>query len=525
MKKLPLGIQSFEKIRTSPYLYIDKTQQAFAMAEQGAYYFLSRPRRFGKSLFLDTLKCLFEGRKDLFKGLFVYNKWDWDKKYPVIKISFGGDVCQSSEHLEKTIAGLLQKNEKDNGVTAANKETIGNYFKFLIEACHDKYQMPVVVLVDEYDKPILDNITDEDTALSVRDTLRGFYSAIKDADEHIKFAFLTGVSKFIKMNLFSGLNNLTDITLDDRYATICGYTQADVETGFKEYLTLLESNAPIDLVELAKWYNGYSFGGEPVYNPYDILLFFDKGGQYRNYWFETGTPTFLMDMIRAKQYFLPDLENLEVSEQLLNTFDVGNIPIESLMFQTGYLTIQAIKPSRIPHINRYRLGFPNFEVRHAFLNYFLDHLAQSHSIRGMVQDDLYVCLEDRQVENLEPVLKRLFSGIPYNAYMKNTIAGYEGFYTSVIYAYFYSLGIDIQLEDAVSTGRADMVVKFSKDLIYIFEFKVVQDGQSKSKNPLAQIREKRYFENYMKDDRNIFLIGIEFSKEKRNIVSFAWELV
>jgi len=525
MKKLPLGIQSFEKIRIDPYLYIDKTQQAFTMAEQGTYFFLSRPRRFGKSLFLDTLKCLFEGRKELFKGLFVYDKWDWDKTYPVIKISFGGDVCQSSGHLEKTIAGLLLKNERDHVVAAANKETIGNYFKFLIEACHEKYQMPVVVLVDEYDKPILDNITDDDTALAVRNTLRGFYSAIKDADEHIKFAFLTGVSKFSKMNLFSGLNNLTDITLDDRYATICGYTQADVETGFKEHLALLESTAPVDLMELAKWYNGYSFCGEPVYNPYDILLFFDKGGQYRNYWFETGTPTFLMDMIRAKQYFLPDLENLEVSEQLLNTFDVGNIPIESLMFQTGYLTIQGVKPSRIPHINRYRLGFPNFEVRHAFLNYFLDHLAQSHSIRGMVQDDLYGCLQDRQVENLEPVLKRLFSGIPYNAYIKNTIAGYEGFYTSVIYAYFYSLGIDIQLEDAVSTGRADMVVKFSKELIYIFEFKVFQNGKSRGKNPLAQIKEKRYFQKYLGDGRNIFLIGIEFSKQKRNIASFEWEQI
>ena len=528
MKKLPLGIQSFEKIRTDPYLYIDKTQQAFALAEQGTYYFLSRPRRFGKSLFLDTLKCLFEARKELFKGLFVYDKWDWDKTYPVIKISFGGDMCQSSEHLEKTIAGLLQKNERDNGVTAANRETIGNYFRGLIEACHEKYQMPVVVLVDEYDKPILDNITDEDTALSVRNFLRGFYSAIKDADEHIKFAFLTGVSKFSKMNLFSGLNNLRDITLSPEYSTICGYTQMDVETGFKEHLARTGPAGPVDPVdpaELAKWYNGYSFSGESVYNPYDILLFFQEGKKFKSYWFETGTPTFLMDMIRAKQYFLPDLENLEVSEQLLNTFDVGDIPIESLMFQTGYLTIQGVKASRIPHINRYRLGFPNFEVRHAFLNYFLDHLAQSHSIRGMVQDDLYVCLEDRQVEHLEPVLKRLFSGIPYNAYMKNTIAGYEGFYTSVIYAYFYSLGIDIQMEDTTSTGRADMVIKFSKDLIYIFEFKVLQDGQSKNKNPLVQIKEKRYFEKYMEDGKRIFLIGIEFSKEKRNITSFAWEQV
>ncbi len=375
MKKLPLGIQNFPEIRTENYVYIDKTPLALKLAGSSKYYFLSRPRRFGKSLFLDTLKCLFEGRKNLFKDLFVYDKWDWDKKYPVIKISFGGDVCQSSVHLEKTITGLLQKNERDNGVTAANKETIGNYFRFLIEACHEKFQMPVVVLVDEYDKPILDNITREDTALAVRDILRGFYSAIKDADEHIRFAFLTGVSKFSKMNLFSGLNNLTDITLDKRYATICGYTQKDLENSFKDHIAQTVSGDKADLSELAKWYNGYSFTGEPVYNPYDILLFFDNGGQYKSYWFETGTPTFLMDMIRDKQYFLPDLENLEVSEQILNTFDIGNIPVESLMFQTGYLTIQSVKPSRIPHINRFCLGFPNFEVRHAFLNHFLDYLA------------------------------------------------------------------------------------------------------------------------------------------------------
>jgi hypothetical protein len=524
MKKLPLGIQSFEKIRTDPYLYIDKTQQAFAMAEQGTYYFLSRPRRFGKSLFLDTLKCLFEGRKELFKGLFVYDKWDWDKKYPVIRIDFSKGVVKTKNELSQKIGAFIRQTGKDFHVKIQETGT-SNAFEELIRKCHDRHDMPVVILIDEYDKPILDNITDDDTAFIMRDGLRDLYSVVKGMDQYIRFVFLTGVSKFSKMNLFSGLNNLTDITLDDRYATICGYTQADVETGFKEYLALLESTAPVDLAELAKWYNGYSFGGEPVYNPYDILLFFDKGGQYKNYWFETGTPTFLMDMIRAKQYFLPDIENLEVSEQLLNTFDVGNIPIESLMFQTGYLTIQGVKPSRIPHINRYLLGFPNFEVRHAFLNYFLDHLAQSHSIRGMVQDDLYVCLEDRQVAQLELVLTRLFSGIPYNTYIKNTIAEYEGFYTSVIYAYFYSLGIDIQLEDAVSAGRADMVVKFSKDLIYIFEFKVVQDGQSKSKNPLAQIKEKRYYEKYVKTGRDIFLIGIQFSKEKRNIASFEWEQV
>jgi hypothetical protein len=519
MKKLPLGIQNFPEIRTENYVYIDKTQLALKLVDSGKYYFLSRPRRFGKSLFLDTLKCLFEGKKELFKGLFVYDRWDWDKKFPVIKISFGGDVCQSSAHLEKTIAGLLQKNEKDNGVTAANRETIGNYFRCLIEACHEKYQMPVVVLVDEYDKPILDNITDEETALSVRNTLRGFYSAIKDADEHIKFAFLTGVSKFSKMNLFSGLNNLRDITLSPDFATICGYTQADVETGFREHLAKGGSDGPVDLTELAKWYNGYSFTGEPVYNPYDILLFFQEGGKYKNYWFETGTPTFLMDMIRAKQYFLPDLENLEVSEQLLNTFDVGNIPIESLMFQTGYLTIK--KTSTIFNQVIHTLSYPNFEVKNAFNKYLVGYFTEH---RFQPDARLYRTLLEDDFTGLKSQIERLFAAIPYTAH--GNLTHYEGFYVSVIYAFLASLGLDLTAEDITSKSRADLTLKFpGHDKMYIFEFKVIEEDHANSKKPLEQIKENRYFEKYMGDGKQIFLIGIEFSKEKRNLTGFAWEQV
>ena len=285
---MPLGIQGFEKIRTDTYLYIDKTQQAFAMAEQGTYYFLSRPRRFGKSLFLDTLKCLFEGRKELFKGLFAYDRWDWDKSYPVIRIDFSKGLVKTKNELKDKIGAFIRQAGRDFNLEIQEAGT-SNAFEELIRKCHDRYNMPVVILIDEYDKPILDNITDNDTALIMRDGLRDLYSVIKGMDPFIRFVFLTGVSKFSKMNLFSGFNNLTDITLDDRYATICGYTQADVETGFKEYLANSGSGGPVNLLELAKWYNGYSFGGEPVYNPYDILLFFDKGGQYKNYWFETGS--------------------------------------------------------------------------------------------------------------------------------------------------------------------------------------------------------------------------------------------
>lgn len=515
MRKLPLGIQNFPEIRNDKYVYIDKTQIALNLVESGKYYFLSRPRRFGKSLFLDTLKCLFEGRKELFEGLYIHDKWDWDRKYPVIRIDFAKGVLKTRDELKEKLSSFLKANADDSGVEISSA-SVSTGFEELIRECFRKYKMPVVILIDEYDKPILDNITDEKTAIEMRDGLRDLYSVIKGMDQYIKFAFLTGVSKFSKMNLFSGLNNLRDITLSSEYAPICGYTQKDVEQSFVEYLD------NVDLDELKNWYNGYSFSGEPVYNPYDILLFFQEGKKYKSYWFETGTPTFLIDMIREKKFHLPDLENLEVSEQTLNTFDVGNIPIESLMFQTGYLTIKSIKPSRIPHVQRYCLGFPNFEVRHAFLNYFIDFMTDAHSTRGVNQDELYGALEEHRIDKLEKIFRRLFSGIPYNAYVKNSIADYEGFYISVIYAYFCSLGIDIRLEEASSRGRADMVVLFPENTVYIFEFKVVEEDKGGVK-PLEQIKGKRYFDKYLGAKQNIFIIGAEFSKNERNLVSFEWE--
>ncbi len=527
MKKLPLGIQNFPEIRNGNYVYIDKTPMAFKLADSGKYYFLSRPRRFGKSLFLDTLKCLFEGRQELFEGLYIYDKWDWNIKYPVIKISFGADVFKSSDHLEKSIIGMLEKNERDNNVSVQNKATVGNYFKFLIEACCLKHNNRVVVLVDEYDKPILDNITDEQRAIEMRNGLRNLYSVIKDSDEYIKFAFLTGVSKFSKMNLFSGLNNLQDITLLSEYGTICGYTQNDVEAAFKDYI----NHYNVDIGELKRWYNGYSFGNphnesvvsnksfavESVYNPYDILLFFQEGGNFKSYWFETGTPTFLIDMIREKQYHLPDLENIEVSEQVLNTFDVGSIPIESLMFQTGYLTIKKIE--QIFGNIIYTLSYPNFEVKKAFNGYIVGYLTE---YRFHHTNLLYKCLIQDDFMGLKSQIERLLSAIPYSTH--GNLYNYEGFYVSVVYAFLASLGIDLIAEDITNRGRADLTLKFPENSkVYIFEFKVTEDDKSNSKKPLEQIREKRYFEKYAGIIPKIFLIGIEFSKVQRNIVSFEWE--
>ncbi len=539
MKKLPLGIQSFEKLRKDDCVYIDKTEIAFNLVNQGTYYFLSRPRRFGKSLFLDTLKCLFEGRQELFEGLYIYDKWDWNIKYPVIKISFGAGIAKDTKKLTEMINFNLRESETANGVDAFDKSNYGTYFNSLIISCYNKYNAPVVILIDEYDKPILDNITDEAKAIEMRNGLRDLYSVIKDSDKYIKFAFLTGVSKFSKMNLFSGLNNLQDITLLSEYSTICGYTQNDVEVVFEDYIKLHN----VDIEELKRWYNGYSFGGgafgnssnqstsnksvtpnklidvESVYNPYDILLFFQEGGNFKSYWFETGTPTFLIDMIREKQYHLPDLENIEVSEQILNTFDVGNIPIESLMFQTGYLTIKKIE--QIFGNIIYTLSYPNFEVKKAFNGYIVGYLTE---YRFHHTNLLYKCLIQDDFMGLKSQIERLLSAIPYSTH--GNLYNYEGFYVSVVYAFLASLGIDLIAEDITNRGRADLTLKFPENSkVYIFEFKVTEDDKSNSKKPLEQIREKRYFEKYSGVIPKIFLIGIEFSKVQRNIVGFEWEEV
>ncbi|MDS4059441.1 MAG: AAA family ATPase, partial [Candidatus Contendobacter sp.] len=331
-KKLPLGIQTFREIREdSDYYYVDKTGFALQLIQSGKYYFLSRPRRFGKSLFLDTLAELFAGNEPLFRGLFVHDRWDWEKRHPIIRFSFGGGVVQSLEDLERKIWEQLHINQAALGLSCT-EPGIEGCFAELIRQAHAATGQRVVVLVDEYDKPILDNLTRPDTARIVRDGLRNLYSVIKDSDAHIRFAFLTGVSKFSKVNLFSGLNNLRDITLSRDYSALCGYTDADVDTVFAPEL------AGLDREQIRHWYNGYNWTGAAVYNPFDVLLLFQER-QFRPWWFETGTPTFLIDLLTERQTWLPALGQLETDAALLAAFDVDRIATEALLFQTGYLTI------------------------------------------------------------------------------------------------------------------------------------------------------------------------------------------
>jgi hypothetical protein len=509
-RKLPIGIQNFAKIREDNYYYVDKTGIALDLIEQGSYYFLSRPRRFGKSLFLDTLKEIFEGNAKLFKGLAAEARWDWSVKYPVIRISFGGGVLGSvadlQQSLDEQLTTLEQKFSLPSEYTDARSR-----FKRLIVRLAESTGQRVAVLVDEYDKPILDRIENPEVARQLREVLKDLYAVIKDSDAFIKFAFLTGVSKFSKVNLFSGLNNLQDITLDARYSTICGYTDADIDTVFAPELPGL------DRQEIRAWYNGYNWLGDSVYNPFDALLLFSTR-MFKAHWFETGTPTFLIKLLRERQQFTPDIGRIVAPETLLSSFDVDQIPVEALLFQTGYLTIASER--RISGRLELTLKYPNLEVQSSLNEVMLGSLGGDPFKSARHMSQLYDLLKANNVNGLQDLFHAFYASIPHQWYRKNKLASYEGFYASIFYSYFAALGLDITLEDSSNFGQIDMAVQF-EGRIYIFEFKVVELTPKGS--ALQQIKDKQYADKYKALNQPITLVGVEFSKKTRNIVGFEAE--
>ncbi len=505
MKKLPVGIQTFSEIMNEDYLYIDKTEIACNLINRYKYVFLSRPRRFGKSLFLDTLKNIFEGKRELFRGLLIEEQWNWEVKYPVIKISFSGGI-RSRESMHKNLFYILKDNQERLDILCDEKEDPNQCFAELIKKAFKKYHQKVVILVDEYDKPILDNIENIPEALAIRDGMRDFYTKIKENDEYLRFAFLTGVSKFSKVSLFSGLNNLEDISLNPDYGTVCGYTQLDVETAFAPYLE------GVDMEQLKRWYNGYNFLGDKVYNPYDILLFIKNRFVFDNYWFETGTPRFLVELINKNRYYIPDFLNINVDKSLVNSFDIENLNLETILFQTGYLTIKRLLPSGMGV--GYELGFPNKEVQISFNEYILRSLT-SGSQKEPIRHELLDIMNAGAVERLESVIKRLFASIAYNNFTNNDIESYEGFYASVLYAYFASVGVDIIAEDVSNRDRIDLTLN-TEGRTYLFEFKMTNT------EPLEQIKKMKYYEKYSGER---YLIGIVFDPKARNVSKFEWEKI
>jgi hypothetical protein len=509
-KKLPIGIQTFSEIRSEGYYYADKTAFCLKLAEQGKYYFLSRPRRFGKSLLIDTIGELFAGNKALFSGLYAEDKWDWSIQYPVVRISFGGGIIESKADLTNKIQEQLRINQEILHITCQDEST-SVCFAELIRFTHEKTSQRVVILVDEYDKPILDNLLKPDVAKEIRDGLRNFYSVIKDCDAHIKFAMLTGVSKFSKVSLFSGLNNLRDITISSEFSSICGYTDEDINTVFAPELEGLDRD------QIRRWYNGYNWTGTSVYNPFDVLLLFQER-QFKAHWFETGSPTFLIDLLAQRGFFTPDLAQRQTSLELLSAFDVEKISSEALLFQTGYLTISRLEEP-LPNYWIYVLGYPNHEVETslnaALLGAFgLDEQKALHNRLSLLKQ-----LKSNDFGQMQTLFTAFFASIPHDWYRNNPIAQYEGYYASVFYSYFAALGLDIILEDTTNQGRIDMTVKFNEQ-VYLFEFKVVElVPQGKA---LQQLQDRGYADKYRSLGQPIHLIGVEFSKENRSVVGFEW---
>ena len=507
-RKLPIGIQTFRKIREENCYYVDKTALIQRLMDEGTHYFLSRPRRFGKSLFLDTLKELFEGNEPLFKGLYIHDHWDWSVRYPVLRLDFGSGNFKEPETLHKEVMAQLDAVEKETGVES-HYDTASARFRHIIQMLHSQAGQRVAVLVDEYDKPILDVLDEPEVARANRDFLRGLYATIKSNDAYIKFTFLTGVSKFSKVSLFSGLNNLTDITIDPQYSAICGYTEEDLDTVFAPELPGLDRD------EIRRWYNGYSWRGqEKVYNPFDILLLFRRQS-FEAYWFETGTPTFLIEMLLSRGVGALALDNMLGSDDLLSAFDVDHIATEALLFQTGYLTIHQTEPRGGEMY--YRLSYPNREVRQSLNRSLLNHLTGDPSQRTEHRARLYDLLLVNDFASLESLFKAFFASIPYQWHTNNEIANYEGYYASVFYSYFASVGFDIVVEDSSSQGRLDMAVRFN-DNVYLFEFKVVELASEGA--AMAQLQAKGYADKYRDLCEPIHLIGVEFSRETRNLIGF-----
>ena len=510
MKKLPIGIQNIEKILSAgEYVYVDKTTFAHQLIDEGIpYYFLSRPRRFGKSLFVNTLKHIFKGDKELFKECQIYESdYDW-QEYPIIHFDFSRIANKSQKQLELGLEAVLNKIGKNYEIDLKGP-SVQFKLEVLVEKLAEKNR--VVVLVDEYDKPIINNLDHLEVAKQNRDLMRDFFGALKSLDEHLKFTFFTGVSKFSQVSLFSGLNNLTDITMNPKYAGMMGYTEEEIKRDFKEYIEEIAREKGLKksdiLSQLREWYNGYRFTEEntSVYNPYSTLRFLSEH-KPQSYWYATGTPSFLIEQVKNRPQSVALLKGLKVSESLLsniNTFE--RIDLSALMFQTGYLTIKDYEEKQ----NAYFLDFPNKEVHDAFFDSLLQEFAEINPFQVSDKgDEVRKSLEDFDVPAFVHVMNSHFAKMSYHLFSK----AQEGFYQAVFFTFLEKSGITTITEVATNIGRIDLACEIN-EVICIFELKLDQDGDI----AFTQAERKKYRERFLGQDKSILVVGINFSSASRNI--------
>ncbi|MCY4297015.1 MAG: AAA family ATPase [Gammaproteobacteria bacterium] len=511
--RLPIGIQDFQTLRESGCYYVDKTPLIHQLVRQGRYYFLSRPRRFGKSLLLDTLRELFAGNEPLFRGLAIHGKWDWTNKHPIVHLSFGGKNIELDD-LETDVLAQLGIIERNAGLAPPDKAMSGPArLRDLLDRLHGKTGRRVVVLVDEYDKPILDALDKPEIAEANREYLRGFYGVIKDCARLVRFVFVTGISMFTRVSLFSGLNNLENISLDPAFATICGYTDRDLDAVFAAELDGLDRD------EVRHWYNGYHWRGEEkLYNPYDILLLF-RSREFEPHWFETGTPKMLYRQIVRERRNPMELERLAADSKLLSSFDVSDIDLRALMFQAGYLTIA--REERIGAARLFALAFPNLEVRLSFSKGLLAHAGQDQVEVIRSGNALLELLAANDFAGFGERLKSYLAGVPHQWYDSSPIDRFEAHYASMLYLCFRAVGADLAVEDASSHGRADMVV-FQDGQVFVLEFKMVENGattESTLNRAISQMRERGYAEKYRSRGEPIHLVAAAFGQKERNLLA------
>ena len=513
-KTLPIGIQDFRKIINGGHLYVDKTEIIHRLITEGGYYFLSRPRRFGKSLLVSTLKEIFLGNSELFKNLWIYDKIEWDQ-YPVIHIDFS-NIDYKHNRLDVALENEINIIANTYSIKYEEK-SLKEKFRELIRKLSSTNK--VVLLIDEYDKSIIDYIDDIPKAKENKEILKNFYSVIKPMDQYLKFVFLTGVSKFSKVSIFSDLNNLADITISENYATLCGLTKEEIANNFKDYFQPLQTKYNVSkeklMNDMKEWYDGYSWdGAQFVYNPFSLLNFF-QNRKFGNYWFATGTPTFLVKKIKEQNIRLENFDVKIVPEAFFDKFELEDMDLFSLLFQTGYLTIKETILQKRGNL-RYVLSYPNNEVREAFLYNLIEQYSYKKiSGIGEILWKIEEMLEKKEIEGFINSLKPLFSSIPYNIFEANL----ESYYHSIIYVALSLIGFDIDCEVQTNTGRIDAIIKTEK-YIYIIEFKL---GEAKS--AMAQIKEKEYYSPYLNSEKEIVLLGVGFDTEMKNIGNWIEETI
>ncbi|MEM6318238.1 MAG: AAA family ATPase [Bacteroidota bacterium] len=508
----PIGIQTFEKIIEGKFLYVDKTKVIHQLVEHGGYYFLSRPRRFGKSLLLSTIKCIYTGQKELFDGLWIQDHWDWSQRHPVIHIGFSS-IGYKTLGLEKALNTALDNIAAQYDlqlVTTTYDQKFGELFSLL-----SKKGEKVVLLIDEYDKPIIDYLDDIPKAKAHQKILKSFYSIIKDSDRYIQFLMITGVSKFSKVSIFSELNNLDDITIDRRFADLVGITQEELEVNFRpsieqtmDYLDLTRNEL---LSKVKEWYNGYSWDAKTfVYNPFSVLNFFNKR-EFLNFWFATGTPTFLINLLKERNLY--ELTATEVGQAAFSSFDIEHIESYALLFQTGYLTIKRKEPFGL-----YVLDYPNREVKDSMLQYLVAGFSHnsSYSKTTPIVIHLRKAFLENNYEKIVSIINGLFKSIPSHIF----IAKKEAYYHSIVFLVFQYLGLFIEAEVHTSDGRIDAVVK-TDSRTYLIEFKLDESADI----ALEQIRQKEYAAKYKSSSQELLAFGINFNSNSKSVDDWKIELL